>query len=173
VGAASALGCVTLLGFALHRPLSRIPENTLKFAVGVLLSAFGTFWVGEGVGVAWPAQDWSLLALAVIYLLTGSGLVLMFRGHAYPPPVVSGSTPLQPRRRLISRLLQELVSLFVDDGWLALGAVAWVALFTLGLRVLRPAPVLEALEFTAGLGAILCFSAARGVRGASDAPGTL
>jgi uncharacterized membrane protein len=167
-GAAAALGCVTLLGFALHRPLAKIPENTLKFAVGILLSAFGTFWVGEGVGVAWPAQDWSLLALVVIYLLTGSGLVFRFGRRAYPAPVVSRSLPLQPRRRVMARLFKELASLFVDDGWLALGAVAWVALFTLGLRVLRLGAVLEALEFTAGLGAILSFSAARGARHASD-----
>jgi Ca2+/H+ antiporter, TMEM165/GDT1 family len=43
-----------------YRPLSRIPENTLKFFVGVLLSAFGTFWVGEGLGFSWPGQDWSM-----------------------------------------------------------------------------------------------------------------
>ncbi len=172
-GAATALGCVTLLGFALHRPLSRIPENTLKFAVGILLSAFGTFWVGEGVGVAWPAQDWSLLALAAIYLLTGSGLVFWFGRRAYPAPVVSRPMPLKPRRPLLARLFKELVSLFIDDGWLALGAVAWVALCTLGLRVLHPVAVVEALEFTAGLGAILSISAARGARHAADARITL
>ena len=173
VGAATALACVTLLGFALHRPLSKIPENTLKFAVGILLSAFGTFWVGEGVGVAWPAQDWSLLGLVAIYLLTGIGLVVLFGHHAYAAPVVSRSLPPQPRRHLITGLVKELVSLFVDDGWLAIGAVAWVALFTLGLRVLHVRAVLEALEFTAGLGAILSFSAARGARHAAAARITL
>jgi Ca2+/H+ antiporter, TMEM165/GDT1 family len=63
LGAVAALLVVVFLGIVLHRPLARIPENALKFAVGVLLSAFGTFWVGEGIGAAWPAADWSIPAL--------------------------------------------------------------------------------------------------------------
>lgn len=54
LGAVAALLAVTALGFALHRPLARVPENTLKFIVGVLLAGLGTFWVGEGAGLAWP-----------------------------------------------------------------------------------------------------------------------
>ncbi len=54
-----------MAGLVLRRPLGRIPENKLKFTVGVLLSAFGTFWFGEGVGLAWPGADWSLLSLIV------------------------------------------------------------------------------------------------------------
>ena len=68
VGAVAALIVVIVLGFALHRPLAVVPENTLKFAVGVLLTAFGTFWIGEGIGVAWPGADLSLLTLAVGFL---------------------------------------------------------------------------------------------------------
>ena len=49
IGAAAALLAVVALGLVLHRPLSIVPENTLKFSVGVLLAAFGTFWVGEGL----------------------------------------------------------------------------------------------------------------------------
>ncbi len=62
-GALAALSLVIVLGFTLHRPLSAIPENALKFVVGLLLSAFGTFWTGEGLGVAWPGTDWSILGL--------------------------------------------------------------------------------------------------------------
>jgi uncharacterized membrane protein len=69
-GAGAALLVVIALGLMLHRPVAAIPENTLKFAVGVLLSAFGTFWFGEGIGVAWPGEDWSLLALVAGYLIT-------------------------------------------------------------------------------------------------------
>jgi uncharacterized membrane protein len=68
LGALAALAVVVALGFVLHRPLATIPENTLKFAVGVLLSAFGTFWVGEGIGLYWPADDWSIAGLIVGYL---------------------------------------------------------------------------------------------------------
>jgi uncharacterized membrane protein len=63
LGAGAALLLVVALGLVLHRPLARIPENALKFAVGVLLAAFGTFWVGEGLGFAWPGGDWSVLGL--------------------------------------------------------------------------------------------------------------
>ncbi len=68
LGALAALLVVTGLGLAVHRPLARVPENTLKFAVGVLLSAFGSFWVGEGMGVEWPGADWSILGLIVGFL---------------------------------------------------------------------------------------------------------
>jgi uncharacterized membrane protein len=67
-GAAAALLVVILLGLALHRPVANIPENTLKFAVGVLLCAFGTFWAGEGMALAWPGGDISLALLVAIYL---------------------------------------------------------------------------------------------------------
>jgi uncharacterized membrane protein len=53
--------------------LSRVPENTLKFGVGVMLSAFGVFWTGEGLGVAWPGEDLALLLFAVLFL--GAGLL--------------------------------------------------------------------------------------------------
>ncbi|THF58159.1 COG4280 domain-containing protein [Ollibium composti] len=69
VGAVVALLLVVFLGVAVHRPLAAVPENTLKFTVGVLLSGFGTFWVGEGMGLAWPKEDWSILALVAGFLL--------------------------------------------------------------------------------------------------------
>lgn len=68
VGAGAALMLVIAAGFVLHRPLARIPENSLKFVVGVLLSAFGTFWIGEGLGVPWPGSDLALAYLAAAYL---------------------------------------------------------------------------------------------------------
>jgi uncharacterized membrane protein len=64
VGALAALALVILLGVALHRPVAMIPENTLKFIVGVLLCTFGIFWAGEGAGLAWPGGDWSIPALS-------------------------------------------------------------------------------------------------------------
>jgi len=69
LGAAAALALVVGLGVVVHRPLARIPENTLKFVVGVLLSAFGTFWTGEGMGLAWPGDDWSILGLIAGFAL--------------------------------------------------------------------------------------------------------
>ncbi len=73
LGALLALLAVAALGLWLHRPLTRIPENALKFAVGVLVSAFGVFWIGEGFGILWPGGDWALLAVAAV--LSASALV--------------------------------------------------------------------------------------------------
>jgi Ca2+/H+ antiporter, TMEM165/GDT1 family len=69
LGAAAAGLVVALAGVALHRPLARVPENTLKFAVGVLIASFGVFWVGEGLGVHWPGADFSILGLAAAFLV--------------------------------------------------------------------------------------------------------
>ena len=66
-GALLAGAIVIGAGFAVRGPLARIPENGLKFAVGVLLSAFGTFWTGEGLGAAWPGEDASILGLVIAY----------------------------------------------------------------------------------------------------------
>jgi len=54
---------VAAVGFAVRRPLARVPENTLKFHVGVMLSSFGVFWTGEGLGVPWPGEDLAILDL--------------------------------------------------------------------------------------------------------------
>lgn len=79
LGALAALLLVSALGLALHRPLARVPENKLKFTVGVLLSAFGTFWVGEGLGLGWPGEDWSILLLVAGYLAVALALVPLCR----------------------------------------------------------------------------------------------
>ena len=69
VGATAAVMVVALVGVLLRRPVAMIPENTLKFAVGVLLCAFGTLWVGEGLSLPWPGNDWALAGLAVAFLV--------------------------------------------------------------------------------------------------------
>lgn len=82
VGACAALLLVIALGLLLHRPVASIPENTLKFVVGILLTAFGTFWLGEGMGVAWPGADWSLLALVGGFLIVALLCVRLARSMA-------------------------------------------------------------------------------------------
>jgi uncharacterized membrane protein len=67
--AAVALLVVVVAGVLVHAPLSRVPENALKFGVGVMLTSFGTFWAGEGVGIDWPGSD---AALAALVLLTAA-----------------------------------------------------------------------------------------------------
>jgi uncharacterized membrane protein len=69
LGALAAMLVVIALGALVHRPLSAIPENMFKFIVGVLLSAFGAFWAGEGMGLVWPGEDWSIPGLVAGFLL--------------------------------------------------------------------------------------------------------
>ncbi len=85
LGALAALVVVVALGLVVHRPLARVPENTLKFVVGVLLSAFGTFWVGEGLSVAWPGRDWAIPGLIAGFLVVALVSVPMCRAHAANP----------------------------------------------------------------------------------------
>jgi uncharacterized membrane protein len=59
---------VILVGALTRVPLAKVPENTLKFVVGIMLTTFGTFWTGEGFSVNWPLSDVFLLILAAIYL---------------------------------------------------------------------------------------------------------
>jgi uncharacterized membrane protein len=73
---------VLAVGLFVHRPLARVPENTLKFAVGVMLSAFGVFWVGEGLGVPWPGEDLAIPAIAVLFLLSALVAVRVTRRPA-------------------------------------------------------------------------------------------
>jgi uncharacterized membrane protein len=82
LGALAAFVMVAALGLVLHRPMSRVPENTLKFIVGVILSGFGAFWVGEGIGVAWPGDDLSILGLVVGFGLVSLAAVPVCRDRA-------------------------------------------------------------------------------------------
>jgi uncharacterized membrane protein len=79
LGAALAFVLVLVMGFALHRPLSRVPENTIKFVVGLLLTTFGCFWAAEGVGVAWPGDELALLGVLAFFVATSLGLVWVLR----------------------------------------------------------------------------------------------
>ena len=69
VGAGAAFVIVGGLGVVIHQPLSRVPENAMKFAVGALLTTFGTFWGAEGAGVHWPGSDAALFGVLAFVLL--------------------------------------------------------------------------------------------------------
>ena len=79
LGALAACAAVLAVGFLIHKPLARVPENSLKFAVGVMLSAFGVFWTGEGLGVDWPGQDLALLVFAALFLVVGLSTASLVR----------------------------------------------------------------------------------------------
>ncbi len=84
VGAAAAFVLVSLVGAAVHRPLSRVPENAIKFAVGIALTSFGTFWGGEGVGVEWALGEWTLPLLVGAYAVLAFLLVAWLKAIGQP-----------------------------------------------------------------------------------------
>ncbi len=101
VGAAAAGVLVIAAAAIAHRPLSRVPENTLKYGVGVLLASFGTFWAIEGLGVfrsggkslAWPGGEWGILVLVAVWFLLSRLMIkvvptLATRGRAPAPTLI-------------------------------------------------------------------------------------
>jgi uncharacterized membrane protein len=80
------------VGALVRAPLQRVPENTLKFVVGVMLATFGTFWGGEGLGIKWLGEDLFLLVLVAFYLLVAGVLVLWLRPYA---PLKAAKLPAQ------------------------------------------------------------------------------
>jgi uncharacterized membrane protein len=79
LGAGAAVVLVVLTGIVVREPLSRVPENTLAFAVGVMLTTFGIFWGAEGAGVDWPGNDASLPGVLAFVLLISLGFVTALR----------------------------------------------------------------------------------------------
>ena len=83
IGAAAAIVVVTVVGFAVRAPLARVPENAMKFVVGIMLTSFGTFWGAEGAGVRWPGGDVALLVLVPVVALVSLGYTVLI-GRSRP-----------------------------------------------------------------------------------------
>jgi uncharacterized membrane protein len=92
-GAALAIVLVGMTGAVLRHPLSRVPENTMKFVVGAMLTTFGAFWGGEGVGVAWPGQDVAILAILVFVLTFAAVSVRALRPKSSARGVLAPTPP--------------------------------------------------------------------------------
>src|SRR5438270_9170696 len=90
IGAAAAGVLVILVGALVRAPLQRIPENTLKFIVGIMLTTFGTFWAGESFGINWPFSDLFLLMLAALYLVVSALLITAIKQRQ--PRVAAATT---------------------------------------------------------------------------------
>jgi Ca2+/H+ antiporter, TMEM165/GDT1 family len=177
IGALGALLVVVALGIGLHRPLAQVPENTLKFCVGVMLSGLGTFWVGEGIPLDWPGGDWAVPALILGFCAIALVIALLSRRVlASARPVgrriarVGESSAVRdansaPRSSgpggAAARALVKLGSLFIDDRELAVGVIAWLAIFRLGQGPAGPAGSGACALFVAGLCGLLGLSALR------------
>lgn len=79
LGALAACVLVLATGAIVHKPLSTVPENTLKYSVGIMLSAFGVFWTGESFGIEWPGADLSIVGFGLMFFAIGTTLVNLYR----------------------------------------------------------------------------------------------
>ena len=86
IAAACAVVLVAAAGGAVRAPLARVPENTMKFVVGIMLTSFGIFWGGEGAGANWPGSDAALLVIIPAIALFGIGLTALLRQTNQAPP---------------------------------------------------------------------------------------
>ncbi len=75
-----AIAVVSVIGAAVSKQLSKVPENSMKMGVGLMLISFGTFWAGEGLGVSWPGSDLSIIWLIALYG-TASGLIIAYSSY--------------------------------------------------------------------------------------------
>ncbi|MCP9276459.1 hypothetical protein [Mycolicibacterium arenosum] len=85
LAAASAVAVVAIAGLAIRAPLARVPENAMKFFVGVMLTAFGIYWGAEGAGAHWPGEDLALLVLIPAVALYALALSALFKRRATTP----------------------------------------------------------------------------------------
>ena len=83
-GALAALIAVLAIGLAVHRPLAQVPENALKFVVGLMLTSFGVFWIGEGLDAEWPGADLAILAILAVLAVASFVMVRWLRSGALP-----------------------------------------------------------------------------------------
>ena len=94
IAAGAAIAVVAAAGVAVRAPLARVPENAMKFAVGVMLTSFGTFWGAEGAGAAWPGADAALLVIVPVLLAISLTFVALIRrgalSGAAQAPVTAG-----------------------------------------------------------------------------------
>ena len=159
--ALSSVVLVTIAGFVIHKPLSRVPENSMKFIVGVLLTSFGIFWGAEGAGANWPHHDLSLLVIipsvaALCFLLIEILKARKVKGYRVSPPrslLISPPKKTAPRIvRISGGFIYFWYDFIVGDDWRVAAAIVLALAATHSLDSnswwLLPAAVAAVLIFT-------------------------
>jgi uncharacterized membrane protein len=99
IAAAAAVLVIAGAGIAARAPLARVPENAMKFAVGIMLTSFGIFWGAEGAGVAWPGDDAALLGVIPAVAVVSTAYLALLRRLRPAPPAPPQPVPAASKDR--------------------------------------------------------------------------
>lgn len=125
-GAFVSLVIIAGAAFAIRKPLTKVPENTLKFIVGTMATIFGIFWTTEGLSISWPYSDLSLLLLALLVLISSYLCILWLRSKTPQTGTKKKASKTQSRMlRNIIGALEFIYDLIIGDEWLT-GVSLWV-----------------------------------------------
>jgi uncharacterized membrane protein len=102
IGAAAAVLVVAAVGIAVRAPLAKLPENAMKFAVGIMLTSFGVFWGAEGTGVSWPGNDLALLVLVPVVAVVSLGYTMLLRQRPGAGAPGAGPAVARPSGEVVS-----------------------------------------------------------------------
>ena len=149
IAAAAAVVLVVILGFVVRGPLSRVPENSLKFVVGIMLTGFGTFWGAEGAGAIWPGSDLALLVLIPAIALWSLAIVWWMRSRrlttepetAPVPASTAAASSSRPAPRARSRLAafgMFWYDFIIGDDWQIAAGVAVSFVLTFAVSTFSP-----------------------------------
>ena len=150
IAALMALIVVMALGVVIRKPLTNIPENTLKFMVGIMLVTFGTFWSGEGLGITWPLSDLFILVLIAFYLLLCLVLIRWISQRTLNSNI---KEPNQQKYPIPLRILRELFDFFCGDWTVFWGVTITIAavFFLRSVSAFPSAPLLLGTILVAGI----------------------
>lgn len=114
--ASAGLACILIIasGFVLHKPLNEVPENSMKFTVGAILTTFGIFWCTEGVGLSWSLQDLVLFPLLALVVASSFVAVYLLRKKKTMYPESKAKLAKQPK---LPTVLEFLYDLLIGDDW--------------------------------------------------------
>ncbi len=167
LGAALAGILVILVGALVRAPLRQVPENALKFVVGIMLTTFGTFWAGEGLGVNWPFADVFILILALFYLLASFVLIIWLK-QRHTTTIGNILTQYSGARGNTSmKIIKAIYNFFVGDMIILVGVISVIVLLSLinHIDALRPLQVISGFILVLTILGVLVATLSREARG--------
>ena len=121
-----SLVVVAAAAFAIRKPLTKVPENTMKFIVGAMATTFGIFWTTEGLRIEWPFADLSIILIAVLVVIVSFGCIIWLRAKTPGEKAKKKSErAISPAIRALSSALEFIYDLVIGDEWVT-GVSLWI-----------------------------------------------